>query len=32
MIPILIAAVGVIAAAGKAIDTIKTYGDRHPKK
>ena len=32
MIPILMAAVGVIIAADKAINTIKTYGDRHPKK
>ena len=32
MIPILVAAVAVVVAASKAIDTINTYGDRHPKK
>lgn len=32
MIPIIVAIAGVIAAAGTAASTIKTYGDRHPKK
>lgn len=32
MFPIFVAVVGVLVAGKTAIDTIKTYGDRHPKK
>lgn len=32
MIPIIAAVAGVLVAADAAIKTIKTYGDRNPKK
>lgn len=32
MIPVIIAVAAAVGAAATAIETIKTYGDRNPKK